>query len=89
MALHLVAGVDIPSQLPTATAPYFLLGRNSADWWVIRETTGRRAGVFSTREAAIRYARDESPDGNFTILHQPEGLELEPAQPSRAPNLAA
>ena len=81
MALHLVAGIEIPKQLPTATAPYFLLGRNSSDWWVIRETSGRRAGVFSTRAAAIRYARDESPDGNFTILHQPEGLELEPAQP--------
>ena len=81
MALHLVAGIDIPKQLPTATAPYFLLGLNAAGCWVIRETSGRRAGLFSSREAAIRYARDESPDGNFTILHQPEGLELEPAQP--------
>ena len=84
MALHLVAGVDIPSHLPTATAPYFLLGRNTAGWWVIRETSGRRAGLFRTREGAIRFARDESPDGNFTILHRPEGLEFEPAQPSRA-----
>jgi hypothetical protein len=78
MSLHLIAGVDFPSQLPTAAAPYFLLGLNSAGQWVIRETTGRRAGLFRTREAAIKYARDESPSGNFTILHQPEGLELEP-----------
>jgi hypothetical protein len=77
MSLHLVAGIDFPSELPTATAPYFLLGQNLTGAWVIRETTGRRAGLFRTREAAIKYARDESPSGNFTILHQPEGLELE------------
>ena len=88
MALHLVAGVDIPNRLPTATAPYFLLGRNSAGCWVIRETSGRRAGLFCSRAAAIWYARDESPDGNFTILHQPEGLELEPIQPTQ-PSRAA
>ena len=39
--------------------------------------TGRRAGLFRTREAAVKFARDESESGNFTILHQPEGLELE------------
>jgi hypothetical protein len=77
MSLHLVAGIDFPSQLPTATAPYFLLGRNLCGSWVICETTGRRAGLFRTREAAIKYARDESPNGNFTILHRPDGLELD------------
>jgi hypothetical protein len=76
MSLNLVAGVDFPSQLPTATAPFFLLGLNSAGHWVIRETTGRRAGLFSTREAAIKYAREESADGNFTIVDQIEGLEF-------------
>jgi hypothetical protein len=76
MSLNLVAGVDFPSQLPTATAPFFPLGINSAGFWVICETTGRRTGLFRTREAAIKYARDESTDGNFTILYQPEGLEL-------------
>jgi hypothetical protein len=84
MVLHLVVGIDIPSQLPTATAPYFLLGLNTAGVWVIRETTGRRAGLFRSREAAIKYARDESPGGNFTILHRPEGLELDTKLISRA-----
>jgi hypothetical protein len=83
MALSLVAGVDFPSQLPTATAPYFLLGLNSIGAWVIRETTGRRGGLFESRGAAIGYARQETPDGNFTILHCPEGLELDrPQNPS-------
>ena len=84
MSAHLVAGLDFPSELPTATAPYFLLGLNSRGAWVIRETTGRRAGLFRTREAAIKYAREESLNGNFTILHQPEGLELDSSQISEA-----
>ena len=77
MSYHVVAGIDFPKRLPTATAPYFLLGLNAAGHWVIRETTGRKAGLFRTREAAIKYVRDESAGGKFTILHQPDGLELE------------
>lgn len=77
MSLHLVTGVDFASQLPTSKAPYFLLGQDAAGSWVIRQTTGRRAGLFRTREAAIRFARDESPGGNFMIEHRPDGLELE------------
>jgi hypothetical protein len=77
MSMNLVAGIELPKQLPTATASYFLLGLNAAGLWVIRATTGRKAGLFRTREAAIKYARDESPHGNFTILLRPEGLELE------------
>ena len=84
MSLNLVAGIDFPSQLPTATAPFFLLGRNAAGHWVIRETTGRRAGLFRTREAAIKYARDESADGNFTIVDKFEGLEFEQPRIKRA-----
>jgi hypothetical protein len=84
MSLNLRAGIDFPSQLPTASAPYFLLGRNAAGSWVIRETTGRRAGLFRSREAAIKYARDETADGNFTILDQPDGLDLEQQPFNRA-----
>jgi hypothetical protein len=84
MSLNLVAGVDFPSQLPTATAPYFLLGLSSTGAWVIRETTGRRAGFFSSRQAAIRYARDESLDGNFSIVDCPKGLEFEALHLGRA-----
>lgn len=84
MSLHLVAGADFQTQLPTATASQFLLGLNAAGAWVIREITGKRAGLFRTREAAIKYARDENRSGDFTILHRPEGLELEPQDRPRA-----
>lgn len=77
MSLHLVAGIDSPSCPPAATALCFLLGVDSAGHWVVRETTGRRAGLFRTRADAIKYARDESAGGNFTIIDRIGGLELD------------
>ena len=77
MSLYVVDGIDFADRTSTVVAPCFLLGPNAAGLWVIRETTGRKAGLFQTREAAIRYARDESADGNFTIFYRPEGLEFE------------
>jgi hypothetical protein len=50
MSLHLVAGIDLARKLPTARTPYFLLGLNSEGVWVVRDTAGRRAGLFKTRE---------------------------------------
>jgi hypothetical protein len=84
MSARLVARIEFPSHLPIAIAPSFLLGRNSRGVWVIRETTGRCAGLFRTREAAIKYAREESFNGRFTILHRPKGLELDSPQISEA-----
>jgi hypothetical protein len=81
MSFHLVDGIDFADRSSTAVAPFFLLGTNSAGLWVIRETTGRKAGLFQTREAAIRYAREESADGNCTIFYHPEGLEFETSHP--------
>jgi hypothetical protein len=77
MSLHLVAGIDFPSGSPTAAAPCFLLGVDSAGHWVVRETTGRRAGLFRTRAAAIKYAREESAGGRFTIIDRIGGLEFD------------
>jgi hypothetical protein len=77
MSLHLVVGNDFASQFLSIRSPYFLLGQDAGGSWVIRESTGRRAGLFCTREGAIKFARDESPGGNFTIEYRPYGLELE------------
>ena len=83
MSLNLVTGIDFPNQLPTAAAPYFLLGLSSTGAWVIRETTGRWR-IFSSRQAAIRFAREESLDGSFSIVDCPEGLDREALQLGRA-----
>lgn len=66
------------------TCSDFQLGLNAAGWWVLRGTTRRTAGMFRSREAAIKFARDESPNGFFTIIYQPDGLEFEELIPRAA-----
>ena len=75
------AAVSRLSGLPFSEAckTYFLLGCNTRGQWVIRENSGRRAGVFLSRQAALRFARLESPDGQFAVVHLPDGLEFDHA----------
>jgi hypothetical protein len=84
MSRNLIAGVDFPSQLPSASAPFFLLGRNAAGHWVIRETTGRRAGPLSHTPSCDQVRTGRNLDGNFIIVEQLEGLELKPRHIKRA-----
>ena len=66
---------DLP--LTRASKPYFLLGQNARGLWVIRENTGKRAGVFVSREAALRFARLESGDAHFAVVHVNDTLEFD------------
>jgi hypothetical protein len=56
-------------------SPVFHLSATGSGCWEIREQNGTKAGVFRTRQAAIKFARDESPNGNFVIIDA-----LEPAE---------
>jgi hypothetical protein len=66
---------DLP--LLRASKSYFLLGQNARGQWVIRENTGKKAGVFTSREAALRFARLESTDGHFAVVHVNDELEFD------------
>jgi hypothetical protein len=66
---------DLP--LTQASRSYFILGRNARGLWVIRENTGRSGGVFLSREAALRFARLESPNAHFAVVHVPEVVEFD------------
>jgi hypothetical protein len=63
--------------LTEACKSYFLLGQNARGLWVIRDNTGAKAGVFLSREAAMRFARLESCDEHFAVVHVPDGLEFD------------
>ncbi|MGE3228741.1 MAG: hypothetical protein AB7J30_04830 [Hyphomicrobium sp.] len=76
MSMKLTNGAAIINEDRGDADLYFHLGLNAAGWWVLRETRGRKAGLFRTRRAAIKFACDESPGGNFTIIYEPDGLEL-------------
>jgi len=66
---------DLP--LTRANKSYFVLGQNARGQWVIRENTGKKAGVFTSREAALRFARLESTDGHFAIVHVNDEVEFD------------
>ncbi len=51
-------------------APIFHLAINLSGRWEIHEHTGSRGGLFRTRQAAIKYARDENPSGDFVIIDE-------------------
>jgi hypothetical protein len=63
--------------LMRARRSYFLLGQNARGLWVVRENTGKKAGLFVSREAALRFARLESSDEHFAIVHVNDGLEFD------------
>jgi hypothetical protein len=60
-----------------ARRSYFLLGQNARGLWVVRENTGKKAGLFVSREAALRFAQLESSDKHFAIVHVNDGLEFD------------
>jgi hypothetical protein len=55
----------------------FLLGQNARGLWVIRERTGSKAGLFLSREAALRFARRESRLKDYSVVHVNDGLEFD------------
>lgn len=67
------------SGLPLAVASksYFLLGQDARGDWVVREHGGNKAGIFKSREAALRFARLESRDEHFAVVHVFDGLEFD------------
>jgi hypothetical protein len=73
------AAVPRWSELPLAraSAPYFVLGQNKKGLWIIRESSGKKAGVFNSRQAALRFARLESPDENFVVVHVNDTVEFD------------
>jgi hypothetical protein len=56
---------------------YFLLGQNARGMWVVRDNSGKKAGVFLSREAALRFVRLESPDGRCAVVNVNGGLEFD------------
>jgi hypothetical protein len=74
MALDLAVASDFGKPRRRSPETCFLLGLTKDGVWLISETTGRKVGHFRTLKAAIRYAREESPNGNFVIVYQPAGV---------------
>jgi hypothetical protein len=55
---------------------HFVLGRDHGGHWIVQETHGLCGGLFTSKEAAIRYAKFESAEGGDEIQIAPETFEL-------------
>jgi hypothetical protein len=60
-----------------AGAPCLLLGQNARGLWVVRESAGRKGGLFLSREAALRFARLESMLAHFAVVDVADLLEFD------------
>lgn len=49
--------------------PLFMIGQDDRGHWVAQDLTGVCGGLFVTREAALRYVRDET-------RHQPQAVVM-------------
>ena len=65
-----------PPHIPAGTC-YFVLGRNARGLWVVRESTGRKGGLFVSREAALRFARLEGSAERPAVLYVSDLLEFD------------
>ena len=57
---------------------FLLIGQNSRGNWVVRDRSGRRGGLFTSRAVAFRYVQLEAGDRAPSLIDVPGTLELEP-----------
>jgi len=80
-----------PSSGLCSKTSLFLIGRDRAGHWVVRDLQGRRGGLFVGRTQALKYALFENGNRPQAVVMVPGVLELDlgaDALPS-APALAA
>lgn len=54
----------------------FVVGRDDGGHWIVQETHGRCGGLFTSENAAIRYAKFESADRKSVIRLSPAPITL-------------
>jgi len=62
-----------------------LVGRDRRGNWVVQEQSGDRGGLFASRDAALRYVRDENRNQHGAVVMISGILELDV---SRRPSAA-
>jgi hypothetical protein len=74
-----------PSPEDAFLSDCFFVGRNSRGQWVAQDADHRRGGLFVSRAAALKFAKDEDSHGQPAIVLVSDVLELD----MQAPTLAA
>jgi hypothetical protein len=81
--------MNIQLQRPDASIvseaiPLFYIGRNRNGLWVAREAEGRTGGIFLSRRAATRFAKESCEPAGCATMFVPQPLELEFANRSNS-----
>jgi hypothetical protein len=64
-------------------ALHFVVGQDRAGLWVVAEAHGLCGGIFSSKDAALRFAKSESADRKADLAMTPDGLEFRPPRGAR------
>ncbi len=89
MAQQLEDAVE-PSQRGEAGDPFhFLVGQDHSGLWVVAETHGLCGGIFSTKDAALRFAKSECEERNADLALTSERLEFPDLHVARCGRRAA
>ena len=80
-----------PSPSLCSKTPLFLIGRDRAGHWVVRDVQGLRGGLFVDRAKALKYALFENGNRPQAVVMVPGVLDLDmqAAPLPLAPGLAA
>ena len=54
------AEVPLPAAFPSADVAAFLVGQDREGHWLAIQASGKRGGMFTSKEAAVHYARDQT-----------------------------
>ena len=66
-----------PSPSLCSRTSLFLIGRDRAGHWVVRDLQGRRGGLFVGRSEALKYALFENGNRPQAVVMVPGVLELD------------
>jgi hypothetical protein len=75
-----------PDDQPSADC--FFVGKDSHGNWVVQDADHQRGGLFVSRSAALKFAKDENGNRRPAIVMVSDGLELDMSARSPAYNSA-
>jgi hypothetical protein len=60
-----------------ARESHFLIGRNPAGRWIVREASGRSAGLFASMRAAVAFAHRQAFGRRVVLVPVNDALEFD------------
>lgn len=62
---------------------HIVIGQDDAGQWIVEETHGLCGGIFSSKDAALRFAKSETADRKGNLAMTSDRLEFRPPRRGR------